>query len=89
MTQAWDFITANILWGVDPPESVLIEGIDGIKYQFFSNRAANALHVAGVKTLAELAAMSEAELLRLPNFGRKSLQEIKQAVKYYGLELRQ
>jgi hypothetical protein len=44
----------------------------------------------GVKplvTLGDLVRLTEAELLRVPNFGRKSLQEVKEILGYMGLHL--
>ena len=42
-----------------------------------SVRTSNCLYHMGLTTLGELASLSEAELLRQPNFGRKSLNEVK------------
>jgi hypothetical protein len=50
-------------------------------------RVANMLKVEGIRTVGHLATMSEAELLRCPNFGRRSLQQLKQALDEYGVEL--
>lgn len=40
-------------------------------------RTSNCLNLMGLTTLGDLALMSEEELLRQPNFGRKSLTEVK------------
>ena len=42
-----------------------------------SIRAFHVLHNAGIQTVGDLAEFSETELLRLENFGRKSLNEVK------------
>tara|TARA_R110000803_G_scaffold39767_3_gene85791 strand:+ start:1878 stop:2375 length:498 start_codon:yes stop_codon:yes gene_type:complete len=42
----------------------------------FSNRARNALKNDGSYTAVKLLMMSDADLLRIPNFGRKSWKEI-------------
>lgn len=42
-----------------------------------SVRTSNCLHLMGLTTLGELANLSEAELLMQPNFGRRSLNEVK------------
>lgn len=42
-----------------------------------SVRTSNCLYNMGLTTLGELASLSEGELLRQPNFGRKSLNEVK------------
>lgn len=43
----------------------------------FSNRTRNCLEAAGIRTIDDLKLKSEYELLRLPSFGRKSLDEIR------------
>lgn len=45
-----------------------------------SVRTHNVLHYSDIKTLTELISLSEAELLRLPNFGVKSLREIRKYI---------
>ncbi len=52
-----------------------------------SVRPANALRNEDVETVGELMALTEAHLLRLPNFGRKSFDEIKNFLKGLGLSL--
>lgn len=51
-----------------------------------SVRAFNCLKGANIKTLADLVKREESELLRFRNFGRKSLDEIKEKIQEYGLE---
>lgn len=53
----------------------------------FSIRALNAFKNDGMNHLGDLVNKSEGELLRLPNFGRKSLIETKAILKELGLEL--
>lgn len=50
-------------------------------------RPANALRNEGIETLRELVTKTEAELMRIPNFGRKSLQEIIEALADFDLRL--
>jgi DNA-directed RNA polymerase alpha subunit len=45
-----------------------------------SVRASNCLKLADAKTVGEVRAMSDGQLLRLPNFGRKSLKEVRDAI---------
>jgi DNA-directed RNA polymerase subunit alpha len=50
-----------------------------------SVRSANCLKNAGIKLIGELVSKSEAEMLRTQNFGRKSLNEIKDILSDMGL----
>ncbi|MBI5594987.1 MAG: DNA-directed RNA polymerase subunit alpha [Elusimicrobia bacterium] len=52
-----------------------------------SSRASNCLKVARIKTIRELVARREEELLAVKNFGQKSLDEIKERLKDMGLAL--
>lgn len=51
-----------------------------------SVRAHNCLKAASIKTLAELVKLSENELLKFRNFGKKSFNELAEVVQNYGLE---
>lgn len=42
----------------------------------------------GIRTIRDLVTKSGAELLRTPNFGRKSLNEVKEILSVFGLKLR-
>ena len=52
-----------------------------------SVRAANCLEIAGIRFLGELVTKTESELLRTKNFGRKTLNEIKDILTEMGLHL--
>ena len=52
-----------------------------------SVRAANCLKNANIKTIADLVQKTESEMLRTKNFGRKSLNEIKEILSEMGLSL--
>lgn len=52
-----------------------------------SVRAANCLKGEGVIYIADLVQKNESKLLKMPNFGRKSLNEIKNILKEMGLSL--
>ena len=52
-----------------------------------SVRAANCLKTEGIDTVQQLIEKMPSELLRKPNFGRKSLQEINQILANHGLQL--
>lgn len=52
-----------------------------------SVRAANCLKNANIKTIADLVQKTEAEMLKTKNFGKKSLNEIKEILADMGLSL--
>jgi DNA-directed RNA polymerase subunit alpha len=52
-----------------------------------SVRAANCLKNAGIETIAEMVQKTESEMLKTKNFGRKSLNEIKEILTGMGLTL--
>jgi len=63
---------------------VLNQPVDMIE---LSSRASNCLKVARIKTISELVGRREEELLAVKNFGKKSLDEIKDRLKDMGLSL--
>ncbi len=62
---------------------VLFRGVGDLE---LSVRSANCLLNADIKYVGELVQKSEAEMLRTKNFGRKSLNELKQILGESGLE---
>lgn len=62
----------------------LFRRIDEIE---LSVRSSNCLENANIKYIGELVSRSEAEMLRTKNFGRKSLNEIKEILTDMGLQL--
>jgi len=44
------------------------------------------LHLPPIVTIGQLAALSDAELLRVPTLGRKTLDKIKQLLRALGVE---
>lgn len=52
-----------------------------------SVRSANCCKNEGIVTVGDLVQKTEAEMLRTPNFGRKSLNEIKEVLQQMGLHL--
>jgi DNA-directed RNA polymerase subunit alpha len=52
-----------------------------------SVRSYNCLKNANIQTIGELVQKSEAEMLKTKNFGRKSLNEIKEILSTMGLSL--
>lgn len=62
----------------------LLKNVDELE---LSVRASNCLKNANIKTIAELVQKSEYEMLKTKNFGRKSLNEIKEILHSMGLHL--
>ncbi len=62
----------------------LMKNVDELE---LSVRASNCLKNANIKTIAELVQKSEYEMLKTKNFGRKSLNEIKEILHSMGLHL--
>jgi hypothetical protein len=87
----WARVTADMLWQTNLNGALAkrIEDLD------FSMRTYNCLKSFGkydddeapINTVADLVVLTESELLRRPNFGRKSLNEIKVALQPLGLYL--
>jgi hypothetical protein len=59
-------------------------GVDELE---FSVRPINCFFNENIRTIRDLVAKSESELLRIPNFGRKSLHEVKELLDLFGLKL--
>lgn len=62
----------------------LLKNVDELE---LSVRASNCLKNANIKTISELVQRSEYEMLKTKNFGRKSLNEIKEILHSMGLHL--
>ena len=63
-------------------ENILIEELD------LGVRSYNCLKRVGVETIGDLLGKSEAELAAIPNFGKKSIEEVKESLTAHGLALR-
>jgi DNA-directed RNA polymerase subunit alpha len=61
---------------------VLIEELD------LGVRSYNCLKREGIQTIGDLTSKTEAELLNIPNFGRKSIEEVVEKLEARGLSLR-
>jgi DNA-directed RNA polymerase subunit alpha len=73
--------------GIDEPELAnpnLFRSVDELE---LSVRSANCLQNANIRYIGELVQRSEAEMLKTKNFGRKSLNEIKEVLQSMGLSL--
>jgi DNA-directed RNA polymerase subunit alpha len=72
--------------GSELPQSELDALLDtNVEEMELSVRSANCLKNAGIRTLRELVQKSEREMLETKNFGRKSLNEIKEILREKGL----
>ena len=75
--------------GSEPPEPLLLRErlnrtIDSLE---LPSRSENALRNDNILTIRDLVARTERELIRTPNFGQKSLNEIKEVLGSLGLKL--
>ena len=66
------------------PVDLFLKSIDELE---FSVRAHNCLVGAGIKRVIDLVNMTEEDSLRIKNFGRKSLREVKEILSAFGLHL--
>jgi DNA-directed RNA polymerase subunit alpha len=51
-------------------------------------RSYNCLKRVGIETIGDLVMKSESELAAIPNFGKKSIEEVKETLATHGLRLR-
>jgi DNA-directed RNA polymerase subunit alpha len=51
-------------------------------------RSYNCLKRVGIETIGDLVSKTEAELAAIPNFGKKSIEEVKETLSTHGLRLR-
>ncbi len=66
----------------DGMDEILIEELE------LGVRSYNCLKRAGIQTIGDLVQKSESELSAIPNFGRKSIEEVKETLRVRGLGLR-
>ena len=66
----------------EDPNDILLRHVDDLE---LSVRSANCLKNAGINLIGELVQKTEAEMLKTKNFGRKSLNEIKEILSESGL----
>ncbi|MBA3298655.1 MAG: DNA-directed RNA polymerase subunit alpha [Thermoleophilaceae bacterium] len=72
----------NSIAGADGMDDILIEELE------LGVRSYNCLKRAGVQTVGDLVQKSESELNAIPNFGRKSIEEVMETLEARGLSLR-
>ena len=51
-------------------------------------RSYNCLKRVGIETIGDLVTKTESELAAIPNFGKKSIEEVKETLAQHGLTLR-
>jgi DNA-directed RNA polymerase subunit alpha len=74
--------------GADQPRAALNENLDkSVEELELSVRSYNCLKNANIRTIRELVQKTEGEMLKTKNFGRKSLNEIKEILTGMGLSL--
>ena len=74
--------------GGDQPRAALNENLDkSVEELELSVRSYNCLKNANIRTIRELVQKTEGEMLKTKNFGRKSLNEIKEILTSMGLSL--
>lgn len=66
------------------PVKLFLKPIDELE---FSVRAHNCLIGAGIKRVIDLVNLTEDDVLKIKNFGRKSLREVKEILSAFGLQL--
>ncbi len=75
-------IGGSAIAGADGMDDILIEELE------LGVRSYNCLKRAGVQTVGDLVQKSESELNAIPNFGRKSIEEVIETLEARGLALR-
>jgi DNA-directed RNA polymerase subunit alpha len=73
---------------IEQPRTILNEHLDkSVEELELSVRSYNCLKNASIRTIRELVQRTEPEMLKTKNFGRKSLNEIKEILSNMGLSL--
>jgi DNA-directed RNA polymerase subunit alpha len=75
---------------VEPAEAPLAHGMENfpIEELELGVRSYNCLKRVGIETIGDLVVKSENELGAIPNFGKKSIEEVKETLAAHGLSLR-
>ena len=73
-----------------PTEAPLAHGMENfpIEELELGVRSYNCLKRVGIETIGDLVVKSENELAAIPNFGKKSIEEVKETLQAHGLNLR-
>lgn len=86
LTEAADDIEVLVKKDDEPKDKALSMQVEELE---LSVRSYNCLKRAGINTVEELVKRTEADMLKVRNLGKKSLQEVKEKLAEYGLALRQ
>lgn len=86
LTEAADDIEVMVQKDEEPKDKALSMAVEELE---LSVRSYNCLKRAGINTVEELVKRTEADMLKVRNLGKKSLQEVKEKLSEYGLALRQ
>jgi DNA-directed RNA polymerase subunit alpha len=72
------------------PETALAHGMENfpIEELELGVRSYNCLKRVGIETIGDLVMKTENELAAIPNFGKKSIEEVKETLQQHGLTLR-
>ena len=81
---------AAVVDGGGPAEPSLAHGMENfpIEELELGVRSYNCLKRVGIETIGDLVMKSENELAAIPNFGKKSIEEVKETLATHGLRLR-
>jgi DNA-directed RNA polymerase subunit alpha len=81
---------AAVTDGAGPVEPSLAHGMENfpIEELELGVRSYNCLKRVGIETIGDLVMKSENELAAIPNFGKKSIEEVKETLATHGLRLR-
>jgi DNA-directed RNA polymerase subunit alpha len=76
--------------GIETPGISLAGGMENfpIEELELGVRSYNCLKRVGIETIGDLVTKSESELAAIPNFGKKSIEEVKETLAQHGLTLR-
>ena len=72
------------------PEAALAHGMENfpIEELELGVRSYNCLKRVGIETIGDLVMKTEQELAAIPNFGKKSIEEVRETLAQHGLHLR-
>jgi DNA-directed RNA polymerase subunit alpha len=82
--------TAGVAGDGATPETALAHGMENfpIEELELGVRSYNCLKRVGIETIGDLVMKTENELAAIPNFGKKSIEEVKETLQQHGLTLR-